>query len=232
MPAIAAKPRAMFGPLCGGPDDIPGTPASRPSRPGWPRWRRRRCSLPAAESPPTRTKPTGTFHVKVTEASFPRPQHLGQTSLLQLGIRNTGKRTVPGLTVTFTIAGKEGVDSSLPFGVSDPQTGTRPARPAGLGPGRRPTRACTAPPTPAAPRPRTRRPSPSGPLKPGETTQAVWKLSAVRAGKYTLLYNVGAGLSGEAKAKTENGVAPGGSFTTEITAATAGNRSHRQRRNR
>ena len=41
------------------------------------------------------TKPSGTFHVKVTEAEFPSLQRLGQTSLLQLGIRNTGKRTVP-----------------------------------------------------------------------------------------------------------------------------------------
>ena len=56
-----------------------------------------------------------------------------------------------------------------------------------------------------------------GELKPGKTTQAVWKLSAVRAGKYTLLYSIDAGLSGKAKAKTENGVAPGGSFVTEIT---------------
>jgi len=42
----------MFGPLCGGPEDIPGTPASQPSRPGSSRWRWRRFSLPAAAVPP------------------------------------------------------------------------------------------------------------------------------------------------------------------------------------
>jgi hypothetical protein len=58
-----------------------------------------------------------------------------------------------------------------------------------------------------------------GPLKPGETREAVWKLSAVKAGKWDLVYRVNAGLSGQVKAVTKGGVAPGGSFATEITAA-------------
>jgi hypothetical protein len=56
-----------------------------------------------------------------------------------------------------------------------------------------------------------------GPLKPGETTRAVWKLSAVRAGQYDLLYSVDAGLGGKARAVTEGGQAPGGSFATVIS---------------
>ena len=56
-----------------------------------------------------------------------------------------------------------------------------------------------------------------GPLKPGETTKAVWKLSAVRAGQFDLLYSIAAGLGGKARAVTDGGVAPGGSFATEIT---------------
>ena len=59
----------------------------------------------------------------MTDASFPTEQRLGQTSLLKLGVRNTGKKTVPALTVTITIAGKAGQNSSLPFGVHDPQPG-------------------------------------------------------------------------------------------------------------
>ena len=42
-------------------------------------------------------------------------------------------------------------------------------------------------------------------------------VSAVRAGKFTVLYKINAGLSGTAKAKA-NGVAAGGSFATEISA--------------
>jgi hypothetical protein len=159
---------------------------------------------------------TGTFHVKVTEATFPTKQALGQTSLLRLGIRNTGKRTVPGLTVTFTIAGKEGVDSSLPFGISDPSSGlAQPDRPVWVLAQSYPKLHGSSDPGGATTS--SRKTFAFGPVKPGATTQAVWKLSAVRPGKYTLLYNVDAGLSGKARAKTTGGVAPGGSFATEIS---------------
>jgi hypothetical protein len=161
-------------------------------------------------------EPTGTFHVKVTEASFPTAQKLGQTALLKLGIRNTGNRAVPGMTVSFTIAGKAGVNSSLPFGVRDPQPElAQPERPVWvlaqsyprLHGSSKPGGASTSSPKTFA----------FGELEPGATTTAVWKLSAVRSGKYTLLYNIDAGLSGKAKAKTDNGVRPGGSFATEIS---------------
>jgi len=161
-------------------------------------------------------EPTGTFHVKVTEASFPTSQKLGQTALLKLAVRNTGKRTVPGLAVSFTIAGKAGVNSSLPFGVVDPQPElAQPDRPVWvlaqtyprLHGSSKPGGASTSSPKTFS----------FGELKPGATTTAIWKLSAVRSGKYTLLYSVDAGLSGKAKAETGNGVRPGGSFATEIS---------------
>ncbi len=57
-----------------------------------------------------------------------------------------------------------------------------------------------------------------GPLKPGATTEAIWKLSAVRSGKFTLLYSVDASVTGTARAVTDGDVTPGGSFATEITA--------------
>jgi hypothetical protein len=161
-------------------------------------------------------EPTGTFHVKVTEASFPTLQRLGQTSLLNLAVRNTGKRTVPGLSVTFTIAGKRGVNSSLPFGVSDPQPElAQPERPVWVLAQTYPRLHGSSDPGGASTS--SRKTFALGELKPGATTKAVWKLSAVRAGKYTLLYNIDAGLSGKAKAKTTGGVTPGGSFSTEIT---------------
>lgn len=161
-------------------------------------------------------EPTGTFHVKVTEASFPSKQKLGQTSLLRLGIRNTGKRTVPGLTVTFTIAGKRGVDSSLPFGVSDPQSElAAPERPVWVLAQTYPRLHGSS--APGGATTSNRKTFAFGEVKPGKTVRAVWKLSAVRAGKYTLLYRIDAGLSGRARAKTTGGVNPGGSFATEIS---------------
>ncbi len=161
-------------------------------------------------------EPTGTFHVKVTEASFPSKQALGQTSLLRLGVRNTGKRTVPGLTVSFTIAGKQGAESSLPFGVSDPGGElAQPERPVWVLAQSYPRLHGSSDPGGASTS--SRKTFAFGELKPGETTQAVWKLSAVRAGKYTVLYRIDAGLSGNARAKTTGGVAPGGSFKAEIS---------------
>lgn len=161
-------------------------------------------------------EPTGTFQVKVTEAKFPTQQKLGQTSLLQLGIRNTGDRTVPALTVTFTIAGERGESSSLPFGLNDPQPDLAQSdRPVWV-------LAATYPRLSGSTRPggastSNRKTFSFGAVKPGKTVKAIWKLSAVKAGKFDLLYGIDAGFGGGAKAETEGGVAPGGSFSTEIT---------------
>ena len=118
----------------------------------------------------------------MTEASFPTEQHLGQTSLLRLGVRNTGKKTVPALTVTISIAGKQGQTSSLPFGVRDPQAGlAQPDRPVWVLAAGYPKLAGSAEPGGATTS--NRKTFDFGPLKPGETTEAVWKLSAVKAGQ-------------------------------------------------
>lgn len=161
----------------------------------------------------------GTYDLEVTEASFPAEQDLGETALLRIGVRNSGDKTVPALTVTATLEGGEGMSSRLPFGVRERQAGlAQPDRPVWvLSPGY----------------PKLDGSSQSGgaetsnlktfslgPLKAGETTTAVWRLSAVRAGEYTVAYRVGAGLSSEVKARTEGGEAPGGSFEVEITAET------------
>jgi hypothetical protein len=164
------------------------------------------------------TERAGTYPVEVTTARFPAEQHLGQTSLLKLGVRNTGEATVPNLTITVVVAGKEGVDASLPFAVRDPQPElAQPDRPVWVLAATYPRLAGSSEPGGAS----TSNPKTFafGPLEPGETTEAVWKLSAVRAGKWTLLYRVDAGLGGAAKAETEGGVAAGGSIATEITQA-------------
>jgi hypothetical protein len=159
----------------------------------------------------------GTYDVRVTEASFPTEQSLGQTSLMKLGVRNTGKKALPSLTVTVSVAGKQGQASSLPFGISDPQTGlAQPDRPVWVLAQGYPRLADSSDAGGASTS--NRKTFSFGPLKPGATTEAVWKLSAVRAGEFTLLYRIDAGLGGTAKA-TANGVAAGGSFATEISAA-------------
>jgi hypothetical protein len=168
------------------------------------------------EASPSAGERGGTYEIRVTEASFPSEQNLGQTSLLRLGFRNAGDETVPVLAVTVSIAGEEGDTSSLPFAVHDPTPGLAQAdRPVWV-------LAATYPrlfgsPDPGGASTSNRKTFAFGELKPGRTVKAVWKLSAVREGRYRLRYDVAAGLTGKAKARTAAGGQPRGTFTTEIT---------------
>ncbi|HTR76270.1 MAG TPA: hypothetical protein VMH33_13530 [Solirubrobacterales bacterium] len=160
----------------------------------------------------------GNYAMKVTGASFPADQVVGQTSLLKIDVRNTGKKTVPALAVTVKVKGKEGEAAQIPFAIRDPEPGLAGGdRPVWVLSATYPRLAGSSEPggaTTASPRTYS-----FGELKPGHTVEAVWKLSAVRQGKYTLAYEVGAGLTGEEKAKTAGGVSPGGSFVTDISTA-------------
>ncbi len=163
-------------------------------------------------------EPAGTYSVKVTGASLPARQPIGSTALMELGIRNTGTKTVPALIVNVSIAGKEGQASTLPFGIRDPQPElAQPDRPVWVLAARYPRFAGSS--EPAGAETSTPKTFDFGPLKPGRTADLVWKLSAVRAGRWTVLYSIDAGLSPEVKAKTTGGVKPGGSFTARISTA-------------
>lgn len=167
------------------------------------------------ESSSDSSEAAGTYPVKVVTAEFPAKQQLGQTSLMRIGVRNVGRKTVPGLIVTISIAGKEGRASSLPFGYRDPQPGVaQPDRPVWVLSARYPRLAGSS--APAGAETSSRKTFNFGPLKPGATTEAVWKLSAVRAGRYTVLYEVGGGLNPEAEARTPAGTEPGGTFVARI----------------
>jgi len=173
--------------------------------------------LAACEESSSDKEPAGNYEVGVTAASFPSLQRLGQTSLLKLSFKNEGENELPNLVVYFSLAGKQGTTASLPFGIHEQQIGlANPTRPVWvlaehfpkLGGSTERGGATTSDPKTFA----------FGPLKAGQSTSAVWKLSAVREGKYTLRYQVGAGLSGEAKTRTTSGVDPGGTFVAEISA--------------
>lgn len=158
----------------------------------------------------------GTYPVKVVEAKFPSEQSLGQTSLMEIGVRNTGKRTIPALTVTVTLAGEGGKASAIPFGVRDPQPGlAQPERPVWVVSEHYPKLNGSDDPGGAETSGRTT--YNLGSLDSGETVEAVWKLSATRAGEFTVLYRIDAGLGGQAKAEAEGGVTPGGSFVATIS---------------
>lgn len=161
----------------------------------------------------------GTYPVEVIQAEFPTRQELGQTSLLRLGIRNTGEKTIPALTVSFSVAGEEGRASNLPFGIRDPEPGlAQPDRPVWVLAEHYPKFAGSSEPGGAeTSNPKT---YDFGSLKPGATADVVWKLSAVKSGRWVLLYGVNAGLSAAAKAATGGGAKPGGTFDVRIVSRT------------
>lgn len=171
-----------------------------------------------SDEPSDANEPAGTYRAKVVTAEFPTAQSLGQTSLLKLGVRNTGDKAIPTVTVTISIAGREGRTSALPFGFRDPQPDlAQPDRPVWVLAAGYPKR--TGDPAPGGALTSSQKTFSLGRLEPGKTTEWVWKVSAVEAGRYTVLYGIDAGLSGAAKAETARGVQPGGSFAVQIAKA-------------
>jgi len=158
----------------------------------------------------------GAYPVKIVTAEFPAKQRLGETTLLRLGVRNTGRKALPALTVTISVGGEEGANSSLPFGYRSPEPGlAQPDRPVWVLSARYPKANGSS--EPAGAETTSPKTFDFGPLKPGATTEAVWKLNAVRTGSYRLLYAIAAGLGGRAKAETAAGTEAGGSVAARIT---------------
>jgi hypothetical protein len=156
------------------------------------------------------------FPVRVVAAEFPTKQRLGETVLLRLGVRNTGERAVPALAMTISVGGRAGRTSSLPFTIHDPQPGlAQPDRPVWVLAATYPRLVGSA--ESGGAQSANQKTFNFGRLKPDETVEAVWKLSAVKEGRFPLLYSVDAGLGGETKAVTDGGTRPGGSFAVEIS---------------
>jgi hypothetical protein len=155
---------------------------------------------------------SGKFPVKIVTSSFPTRQRLADTSLLRLGVQNTGDRTVPAMAITISLDR----NAPQPFSIYVTQPGLAdPDRPVWvlendypkLAGEKRPAGAQTA----------NDKTFNFGPLDPGETVEAVWKVTPARAGIYTLDYQVDAGLTGKAKAVTADGGPPTGSFAVRIS---------------
>jgi hypothetical protein len=158
-------------------------------------------------------EPSGTREVDLT-AKFPSDQALGQTSLLRLGVRNESDEQIPALTMTIAVAGREGEGSTLPFGVRDPQPGlAQPDRPVWVLAEHYPKLAGSE--DPGGAEGAARKTFTFGDLEAGEETEAIWKLTASRTGRYQLAYRVGAG--GDVKLETAGGEKPEGSLAVTIT---------------
>jgi hypothetical protein len=157
-------------------------------------------------------EPTGKFPVKIVTSQFPTRQRLADTSSLRIGVRNAGSRTIPALAITISLDR----NAVRPFSIRDPQPNLAfPDRPVWVLEFNYPKLAGES--RSAGAGTANDKTFDFGSLKPGRTVEAVWRVTPVRPGIYTLDYQVDAGLNGKAKAVTENGSPPTGSFAVRIT---------------
>ena len=158
------------------------------------------------------SEPSGRFPVQIVTSSFPTRQRLAQTSLLRIGVQNTGQKAVPTLAVTISMD-KNAIN---PFSIYSTQPGlSDPDRPVWILEDDYP-RLVGSSRTAGAQTANTKT-FDFGSLEPGDTVEAVWKVTPVRAGSYTIDYQIDAGLTGKAKAVTSGGGPPTGSFSVQIT---------------
>jgi hypothetical protein len=172
-------------------------------------------------------EPSGSFRVDVAKAEFPERQRLVQASDLQLEVRNIDDQTIPNLAVTIytgdTKAGGTATGSgqgSFNTPVDQPGLANRnravwilenqypKVLPPGVeNPGEAPSAGAAAAQTDTFQ---------FGPMRAGDSKDIVWRVTPVRAGTYTVHYEVAAGLEGKAKAVTAEGGPVKGQFVATI----------------
>ena len=156
-----------------------------------------------------RDEPSGRFKVDVTRATFPEEQKLAKESHLVITVHNSGRKTVPNVAVTvngfsyrakypqladptrpiFVINGKPKSIGTLPEAVEDAPEGGDTAYVGTWALGK---------------------------LRPGHDRTFRWNVTAVKAGRFKISYQVAAGLHGKAKAVDARGRRPGGSFAGTV----------------
>ena len=134
-------------------------------------------------------EPSGHFRVSVTSASFPAEQTIAQSSRLRIEVKNDDKRTVPNVAVTVATKPKRSGDAPVAFGEA--------AGDARLADTAKPVWILDRP--PAGGESAYTNTWALGPMSPGEVKTFTWRLTAVKAGAYTVTYRVAPGLNGKAK---------------------------------
>jgi hypothetical protein len=150
-------------------------------------------------------EPSGQFKLEVTSASFPAKQTIAQPTRMKIEVRNTDKRALPNVAVTVQTKPDNAGAAPLAFGEASADTRladtAKPVWIVDAGPHGGDTAHTN---TWALVR-----------MFPGETKTFTWRLTAVKAGIYTVGYRVAPGLDGKARpaARSRNR----GSFTVTIS---------------
>jgi hypothetical protein len=134
-------------------------------------------------------EPEGTFRVEISDASFPSHQTIAQSTRLRISVRNTDRRTLPNVAVTVETRPTRAGAAPIAFGEADSDTRLAdPEKPVWIvdaGPKGGETAYTNT--------------WSLGRMLPGQTKEFVWRLTAVKAGTYTIAYRVSPGLAGKAK---------------------------------
>jgi hypothetical protein len=141
-------------------------------------------------------EPEGTWKVDVISASFPGRQNLAQTSELRIKVKNLEQRDLPNLAVTVDGFEQRSEDP----GLSDPD---------------RPRWVVEEPPDDSTTS--YTNTWAVGQLPGGATKTLIWKVTALKAGTYTLRYRVAGGLDGKAKATLVDGAPANGEFVVRVS---------------
>jgi hypothetical protein len=155
-------------------------------------------------------EPSGEFPVDVVDANFPTEQRLAKTSDLRLEVENAGEETIPDLAVTIWTGDEKGSGS---FSVrSDQPNLANPNRPVWILENGYPKLLTEG----LSPKDLDKAPSAGaaaaqtdtfsfGSIAPGDSVDAVWRVTPVQAGTFTVHYEIAAGLTGKAVAVNPDG---------------------------
>jgi hypothetical protein len=145
------------------------------------------------------------YPVAVPLATFPARQSLAQRSEMRIAVRNVGTRTIPNVAATI-VADRQGTTVEAfagPAEASNVQSTSRPVWVIEDGPVNGDTAGANT--------------WALGPLRPGATKTFVWRVAAVRAGRYQLTYRLSGSLTGRSQLRLRGGGAPQGSFTVAVS---------------
>jgi hypothetical protein len=185
-------------------------------------------------------EPSANFPVDVVHATWPLQQHLAQSTVLRITVRNAGQRTIPDIAVTIGSPDHPpGVSDTAaqPFAylLNDPTEAvqSRPVWIVNSNPPANKSKPASVESNPSFD-PAQENQGPAGglvaetntwalgALAPGRTQSFVWRLSAVQPGTHRVSYTVAAGLYGKARAVTAAGRPVTGAFTVNISSTPTG----------
>ena len=154
-------------------------------------------------------EPSGTFRVKVLDASFPKRQRLANPAVMRVVVRNDGDETIPNVAVTIT----SDDDAKGGAGFTTRSTGADLADPTrqlwivDKGPRGGDTAYVST--------------WALGALGAGHTRTFEWHVTPVVAGTHVLRWHVAAGLNGKAVPRPRNGQDPAGLFRVSVSSRPA-----------